>query len=104
MDRGLWQATVHGVAQSRSQLKQVSSSSSLYSSCRIHVPVSVCGGRNLLTIWGSLKWILVNQSNKLLLRTVLSGVRVCVCVCVCVCAHVHTCMRTEVLELGPGVV
>ena len=107
MDRGLWQATVHSVAQSRTQLKQVSSSSSPYSGHRIHVLVSFCGGGSLLTIWESLKWILANQSDKLLLRPVLRSV------CVCVCAH--TCMRTEALghllsavllraQPGPGVV
>ena len=81
MDRGLCQATVHSVAQSRTQLKQVSSSSSPYSGHRIHVLVSFCGGGSLLTIWESLKWILANQSDKLLLRPVLRSV--------CVCAHTH---------------
>ena len=82
MDRGLWQATVHSVAQSWTQLKQVSSSSSPYSSLRIHVLVSVCGGGSLLTIWGSLRWILANQSDKLLLCPVLRSV--------CVCTRAHT--------------
>ena len=42
MDGVAWWAAVHGVAQSRTQLKQLSSSSSTSSYIHIHVLVSVC--------------------------------------------------------------
>ena len=91
-DRGAWWAAVYGVAQSRTRLKRLSSSSGNSSSCGLYFLKTNSTHHPLPRL------LPTRSDNQKCLQTSapkfsLGGggsITTCVCVCVCVCVYTHT--------------
>ena len=94
MDEGAWWAAVHGVAESWTQLKQLSSNGSIQYFTSFSLPPGHFKQGIYMLHLSSMPWSSphsdISTQSRLTQKLAVSPAGLCLCLYICVCTHTHT--------------